>query len=130
MIYLDCSLTATIVTMADNLCNIARTTGRLISVNTTNEKGPLIELPNLECDTTVSCGNTTTTLFDLIKRMDSENLNVLITGLGGCGKSFSLLSVATKILQPYMNACKNNFLLENEVGVIPVYIPLELVPIG
>lgn len=123
---MDCSLTAKIVTMADNLCNIAKTTGRLISVNATNEKRLLIELPDLECDTTVSCGNTTTTLFDLIKRMDSEDdLNVLITGLGGCGKSFSLLSVATKILQPYMNACKNNFLLENEVGVIPVYVPLN-----
>lgn len=125
MIYLNCSLTTAIVTMADKLCSEARETGRLISVNNTNKEGLLIELPDLECDTTVSCDNITTTLFDLIKCMDSEDLNVLITGLGGCGKSFSLLSVATKILQPYMNACKNNSLLENDVGVIPVYIQLN-----
>lgn len=125
MIYLNCSLTTAIVTMADKLCSKARETGRLISVNNTKKEGLLIELPDLECDTTVSCDNVTTTLFDLIKRMDSEDLNVLITGLGGCGKSFSLLSVATKILQPYMNACENNSLLENDVGAIPIYIQLN-----
>lgn len=114
--------TTAIVTMADKLCSIARDTGRLISMNKT-ETEEFIELPDLEYEAVVHNNNNTTKLSDLINNMQSDNLNVLITGLGGCGKSFSLISVATQILKPYMNAISNN--IDNKVGAIPVYIPLN-----
>lgn len=116
------SLTTAIVIMADKLCSIARDTGRLISMNKTKAE-EFIELPDLEYEAVVHNNNNTTKLSDLINNMHSDNLNVLITGLGGCGKSFSLISVATQILKPYMNAISNN--TDNNVGAIPVYIPLN-----
>lgn len=114
--------TTAIVTMANKLCSIARDTGRLISINKT-EAEEFIELPDLEYEVVVHNNNNTTKLSDLINNMHSDNLNVLITGLGRCGKSFSLISVATQILKPYMNAISNN--IDNKVGAIPVYIPLN-----
>lgn len=108
--------------MADKLCSIAKDTGRLISINKT-EAEEFIELPDLEYEAVVHNNNNNTKLSDLINNMQSDNLNVLITGLGGCGKSFSLISVATQILKPYINALSNN--IDNKVGAIPVYIPLN-----
>lgn len=119
---MEYSLTTAIVTMADKLCSIARDTGRLISINKT-EAEEFIELPDLEYEAVVHNNNNNTKLSDLINNMQSDNLNVLITGLGGCGKSFSLISVATQILKPYINALSNN--IDNKVGAIPVYIPLN-----
>ncbi len=123
MFYLLNPFTTAIVTMADKLCSIARDTGRLISMNKTKAE-EFIELPDLEYEAVVhNNNNNTTKLSDLINNMQSDNLNVLITGLGGCGKSFSLISVATQILKPYMTAIADN--TDTKVGAIPVYIPLN-----
>lgn len=77
-----------------------------------NDKNERMELPTLNVDSTISNSDTNeVVLSDLLK---DSTCNIMITGTGGCGKTYSLLCCAEQILS-----------LKDNNADIPLYIPLN-----
>ena len=70
-----------------------------------------MDLPTLNVETTVS--STDSGEISLINAIKNSYSNIMITGSGGCGKTYSLLY------------CADKFLSEKE-KIIPLYIPLNI----
>lgn len=83
---------------------------RLLPYSRVENENERMDLPTLNVETTVSSTDSgEISLIDAIKSSDS---NIMITGSGGCGKTYSLLY------------CADTFLSEDE-KIIPLYIPLN-----
>lgn len=77
-----------------------------------DDESERMELPTLDVETTVS--STKKEKIELVKLLQMSEGNVMITGSGGCGKTYSLLFCAEQILSS-----------KDDKANIPFYIPLN-----
>lgn len=77
-----------------------------------DDESERMELPTLDVETTVS--STNKEKIELVKVLQMSEGNVMITGSGGCGKTYSLLFCAEQILSS-----------KDDKANIPFYIPLN-----
>lgn len=112
------TIRTSLIEISKDVCNCAKEYGRLIPISQTEAKDH-IKLPTLEIDSTVSGNNRCSTLMELIDNL-KESSNIMITGEGGCGKTYALLHCSSQIVEKYTSE-KSNL----EIGPIPIYISLN-----
>lgn len=112
-------VTAAILGVAMEICDNEKKYGRLIPVEDAEKNRP-IEIPDLENDSVSNKDKETLSLKKIIETPDS--FSVMLTGEGGCGKTYALLHCASEIIDGTM-ALDRKRIVKNEV--IPLYVPLS-----
>lgn len=112
-------VTSAILDLAEQICREEKKYGRLIPMEDA-EKGMPIEIPDLENDNVEDKDKQLLSLKTLVEELDNRSL--MLTGEGGCGKTYALLHTASAILDEIVSMKQNDRFRK---PVLPLYVPLS-----